>query len=72
MAKKPEYRKFQTKYIIRAIVCKEVIAISPEKAKENADETMAGKIFIDCLESIDERIEYAGFDDITAWDTIEG
>ena len=71
MATKPEYRKYQIKYIVRAIVYDEVIAESFEKAKEKANKTMQGKIFSDGLEVIDERTEFAGYDDMTAWDALE-
>ena len=71
MARNPEYRKYQIKYVVHAVVYNEVIAESFEKAKEKADKTMNGKLFADRLEVIDERVEFAGFDDMTVWDSIE-
>ena len=71
MAKKPEYRKYQIKYIVRSIVYEEVVAESFEKAKKRADKTMGGNIFIDQLEVLDETQEFVGYDDLTAWDSVQ-
>ena len=71
MARTPEYRKYQIKYLVRAIVCKEVIAESFDKAKERADKAINGKLFVDSLDVIDEITEFAGFDDMTTWDQLE-
>ena len=71
MARTPEYRKYQIKYLVRAIVYKEVIAESFDKAKERADKAINGKLFVDSLDVIDEITEFAGFDDMTTWDQLE-
>jgi hypothetical protein len=71
MAEKKEYRKYQIKHLVKAIVYEEIVAESFEKALEKASKTIEGNIFIDCLEVIDENSSYAGYDDITLWDEVQ-
>ena len=67
---KNTYKKFQIKYAVHAIVYEEVVAKTFEEAKERADKTMKGRIFTDRLECIDENTEFAGYDNMEAWDSV--
>ena len=71
MADKKKYRNYQIKHVVHAIVYEEIIAESFEKAMEKANKTFEGKIFIDKLEVIDENSKFAGYDDITTWDSVQ-
>lgn len=68
---KIHYRKYQIKYLVRAIVYVEVIAENFGKAQAKAEKVMNEPIFRDSLETIEERIEFAGYDDMTTWDETE-
>lgn len=67
MAKRKDKREYQFQYVVRAIVGINVEAETEDEALAKATKRQRGALFADDIEVIDERDDYSGFCDLTAW-----
>ena len=63
--------EYQVKYLVRAIIAINVKAQDEQKAKLKAEKVQKETLFINNVDVLDEKDEYIGIDNLTAWTEIE-
>lgn len=68
--KKAKNNTYQVKHFVKAIISQDVVASSPEEAREKAEEKMKKNIFVVGIDVIDEKTEFSGIDTNNHWESI--